>query len=222
LLAAYRSITLIPSIRTAKRAAASPNKPLPFGRGSAGVFVERVSNKVTHWIARRAMRRDRRNPARIAARVRSARSVLIVCHGNIIRSPFAERVLKLMLNGTRTVSIASAGLEAVPGKPVDAMALRMANAHGIDLHGHAASRVTPELVMKSDLIFVMDVPQLVTLRRRHPDARQKTLLLTCLAPDTPLEVADPVDGDSYRFHTCFDHITRATGPLIRALGSPRR
>jgi hypothetical protein len=56
----------------------------------------------------------------------------------------------------------------------------------------------------------------VTLRRRFPEAGARTFLLTCLAPDTPLEVADPVDGDDAVFRGCFEHITRATRPLIRA------
>ena len=88
--------------------------------------------------ARRAMSRLRRNPGPIAARVRSARSVLIVCHGNIIRSPFAAQVVKQAVNGTRSVSVASAGLEAVPGKPAHPRALQLANARQIDLGCHAA------------------------------------------------------------------------------------
>jgi len=41
--------------------------------------------------------------------------------------------------------------------------------------------------------------------------------LTSLAPDTPLEVRDPVDGDESVFHACFDHITRAVRPLAGVL-----
>ena len=144
----------------------------------------------------------------------------MVCHGNIIRSPFAAQVVKQAVNGTRSVAVASAGLEAVPGKPAHPRALQLANARQIDLGCHTAMRITPELVAASEVIFVMDIPQLVTLRRRFPEAGRRTFLLTCLAPDTPLEVADPVDGDDSVFHGCFEHITRATGPLIRAFASP--
>ena len=65
----------------------------------------------------------------------------------------------------------------------------------------------------------MDVPQLVALRQRFPDARAKTFLLTCLAPDEPLEIADPVDGDDLAFQGMLRHISRAAEPIPRLLGS---
>lgn len=146
----------------------------------------------------------------------------MVCHGNIIRSPLAAHIVKQAVNGTRSVSVASAGLEAVPGNPAHPKAVQVANARQVDLGCHAARPITPELVAGSDVIFVMDIPQLVTLRRRFPEAGSRTFLLTCLAPDTPLEVADPVDGDDAVFRGCFDHITRATRPLIRAFAPAHR
>jgi protein-tyrosine-phosphatase len=72
-------------------------------------------------------------------------------------------------------------------------------------------------VAKSDVIFVMEIPQLLALRRRFPEARAKTFLLSCLAPETPLEIRDPVDGNESVFEACFDHITRAVRPVIGVL-----
>jgi protein-tyrosine-phosphatase len=181
--------------------------------------MERASRKVAHWVARRSMCRLRRHPGAVAARVRSARRLLMVCHGNIIRSPFAAHVVERAVNGSTPVAIASAGLDAVQGRPAHPTAVQMATTRHIDLASHAARPITRELVAESDLIFVMDIPQLVTLRQRFPEAGTRTFLLTCLAPDTPLEVADPVDGNDVVFGGCFEHITRATRPLIRALGA---
>lgn len=194
--------------------------PLHLCGGLANAAMERASRKVAHWVARRAMYRLRRHPAAVAARARSARRVLMVCHGNIIRSPFAAHIVTRAVNGSGTLSVASAGLDAVPGKPAHPKAVQMANAREVDLACHAAKPITRELVAESDLIFVMDIPQLVTLRQRFPEAGTRTFLLTCLAPDTPLEVADPVDGDDVVFGGCFEHITRATRPLIRAFAGP--
>lgn len=196
-----------------------PIGPLHLCGGLATAAMERASRKVAHWAARRAMCRLRRHPGSVAARLRSARRVLMVCHGNIIRSPFAAHVVNRAVNGHNTVSVASAGLDAVPGKPAHPKAVLLANAREIDLACHAAKPITSEIVAESDLIFVMDIPQLVTLRQRFPEAGKRTFLLTCLAPDTPLEVADPVDGDEAVFGGCFEHITRATRPLIRAFAA---
>jgi len=64
----------------------------------------------------------------------------------------------------------------------------------------------------------MDIPLLVAMRRRFPQARHKTFLITCLAADAPLEIRDPVDGDDLRFQACFDHICQAVRPIVNALG----
>jgi protein-tyrosine phosphatase len=105
----------------------------------------------------------------------------------------------------------------MPGRPPHPTALRQAAERRIDLSSHAASRLERDLVARSDVILVMDVQQLLVLRQRFPEARSKTFLLTSLAPETPLEIRDPVDGDESVFHACFDHITRAVRPLAGVL-----
>jgi protein-tyrosine-phosphatase len=193
--------------------------PAWFCYESVRIFGSRARRKIEYWIARQAVRRIRRNPRPLVEKLRRAHTILIVCHGNIIRSPFAAHLVKQGLNGHGRTSIASAGLEAVPGNSVDPRALRMAAGRRVDLAHHTASPLTSELIARSDVILVMDIPQLVKLRRRFPEARSRAFLLTCLAPDTPLEVADPVDGDEGMFHRCFEHIARATRPVIRALAA---
>jgi protein-tyrosine-phosphatase len=163
------------------------------------------------------MMKIRRNPAALDATVRSARSVLVVCHGNIIRSAFAERLLRRALGSHSHPAISSAGLYAIPGNPAHENALLAAMPRSIDLRGHAASPLTRERVAASDLILVMDVWQVVELVRRFPEAREKTLLFTCLAPEVPLEIKDPVNGDRPVFEACFDHIARAAAPLVQSM-----
>jgi glycosyltransferase involved in cell wall biosynthesis/protein-tyrosine-phosphatase len=237
LLAAYRSVALIPKNKREEhenREAHEVKKGLRelrphrdlrvwnFSWGSARLLAGRVANRMARWRAARAMTRVRRNPEPIQARLRAARNVLIVCHGNIIRSAFAGRLVKEALNGTGAArSIHSAGLEAVAGRAADPMALRAAQARGIDLGGHTAARVTSEQVAGSDIIFVMDVDQVVTMRRRFVAAADRTFLLTCLAPAIPMEIRDPYDGDAGQFHRCFDQISRAVRPIVQALNTPR-
>lgn len=87
----------------------------------------------------------------------------------------------------------------------------------VDLRQHAAAPVTPDAVAAADIVFVMDVPQVADMVARFPDAREKTFLLTCLAPDAPLEIADPYAGDDSQFQACYEHICRSVRPLIRTL-----
>jgi glycosyltransferase involved in cell wall biosynthesis/protein-tyrosine-phosphatase len=187
------------------------------GVGLARRAAEYAARSARHAIERWQMHRMRRSPAALMAALRAGKTILVVCHGNIIRSPFAASLLAQALGERTSVSIASAGLEAMPGRPPHPTALATAAARRVDLSSHAASRLDPGSVAKSDVIFVMEIPQLLALRRRFPEARAKTFLLSCLAPDTPLEIRDPVDGSEPVFEACFDHITQAVRPVVGVL-----
>jgi L-malate glycosyltransferase len=177
------------------------------------VLMMRVRRKLAHAIERGRASRMRQTPALVATALRSASRVLVVCHGNIIRSPFAASLLARSLAGSASVSVASAGLEAERGRPSHPFAVQTAASRGIDLTGHAAAPLSLEAVIRADVIFVMDVPQLVALKRRFPAARRKTFLLACLASDQPLEIADPVDGAPSVFQRCYEHIAQAVKSL---------
>jgi protein-tyrosine phosphatase len=193
--------------------------PIDLCRGLAQSVIDRGARAVCHVIERRRMNRIRRNPAVLRRALRSAASVLVMCQGNIIRSPFAMRLITQALAGRSPVTVESAGLGARPGTPAHPTALRAAEARSVDLSGHHASTVGAEQVAASDVIFVMDVPQIAAMRERFPDASTKTFLLTCLAPELPLEIADPFDQDEVAYHACYEHIARAVRPIIRALAA---
>jgi protein-tyrosine-phosphatase len=181
--------------------------------------VDRARQTVVYSVARARTNRVRRDPAKIVRALRHARQILIVCHGNIIRSAFAARLMAQMLD-TSGVRVVSAGVEATPGRPPHPIALRIAARHRVDLSRHAASRVSAEEMRASDVVFAVDVTQFVTLRSRFPEARDKIFLLTSLAPWTPLEIADPIFGDDHAFETCFAHITKAVDPIGRVIAEP--
>jgi glycosyltransferase involved in cell wall biosynthesis/protein-tyrosine-phosphatase len=196
---------------------------LRFSWTLANAFVtygrRRAFTAIEMWKAAHRMRRLRRNPAILTRALCSARTILVVCQGNIIRSPFAARLVAQAVGNRRHLSIRSGGLAAVPGKPSHPIAVLTASKQHIDLTGHAAAPLDGNIVRASDVIFVMDVPQLLALRQRFPEAEDRTFLLTCLASDTPLEIQDPYDGDIARFETCFDHISRAIRPIVQTLSN---
>jgi len=183
------------------------------------MLVARVDRKVRHLAAKRRAERLRGNPAALAASLERARHVLVVCHGNIIRSPFAERLIAE--GAAADVSIVSAGLEAEPGRPSPQPAIDAAAGRRINLSSHAARRLKADDVARADAIFVMDVQQQLALLRAHPSAAGKVFLLSSLAADTPLEVHDPVDDPAPAFHACYAHIARAVAPIVRALAGGR-
>jgi glycosyltransferase involved in cell wall biosynthesis/protein-tyrosine-phosphatase len=167
--------------------------------------------------ARRRMESGRRDEASLKEALRSARQVLVVCHGNIIRSPFAARLLAQKLEGRHPLRIISRGLGARPGTPPPTPATLAAAGFQVDLTTHVALPVSVGDVAASDVIFVMDVAQLREMQRRYPASGGKTFLLTSLAPDWPLEVRDPFAQHDSVFQASYEHIAASVGPIVRLL-----
>ena len=99
--------------------------------------------------------------------------ILVVCVGNICRSPSAEYLLKSLLPNKE---IASAGLGALVGKPADKSACLVATEHGISLEGHQAQQLTADLCHDFDLILVMEHRHIGAITEIAPEARGKTML----------------------------------------------
>jgi len=84
--------------------------------------------------------------------------VLIVCTGNICRSPFIERLLQHQLDERRSgsnvgVIVRSAGTAALVGSAMDPQAAAQLELHGGDSTGFRARDLTPALIAESDLVL---------------------------------------------------------------------
>lgn len=141
-------------------------------------------------------------------------SVLVVCAGNICRSPTAEYVLKQKLVG-KNVSVSSAGLTALEGKPADAMAQQIALAHGVDLSAHQGRQLTSALVAQNAVILVMEERHLQDLCARYPQARGKTFLLGKWLGDK--EVPDPYKQSREAFEHVYQLVESAASAWSKYL-----
>ena len=84
------------------------------------------------------------------------RHILVVCVGNICRSPMAEQLLKSALRGQTEITVASAGLGALVGHPADDHALALMEDLGEDISAHRARQIHPDMVRAADLVLVME------------------------------------------------------------------
>jgi len=84
-------------------------------------------------------------------------NLLFVCSGNTCRSPMAEALARKIADrrGIKDLSVTSAGTNASDNVPATDEALLVGIERDIDLTGHRARKLTPEIVSEADLIFVM-------------------------------------------------------------------
>jgi len=102
--------------------------------------------------------------------------VLVVCVGNICRSPTGEHLLRENLNGSG-IRVSSAGLTALVGRPLEPTALATLQRHGQQPQEHQARQLTPQMLQTADLVLVMEQRHLQDVHRLSPVARGKTFLL---------------------------------------------
>ena len=95
--------------------------------------------------------------------------ILIVCTGNICRSPMAEALLRAKLGSGFQVS--SAGLAALVGAPADPLAVEVMQERGHDITGHRGRQALPSLLEGADLILTMDQTQQKGVLRQYPQLR---------------------------------------------------
>lgn len=140
------------------------------------------------------------------------RSVLVVCVGNICRSPLGERLLADALPDLR---VGSAGLAAVVGAGADDTAAEAAAETGISLDGHVARQLTDAMGRDHDLILVMEPGHRAEISRRFPQLSGRTMLFDHWTGAKG--IADPYRRPLEAHRTCRDQITAAAQAWIAQL-----
>jgi protein-tyrosine-phosphatase/predicted ATP-grasp superfamily ATP-dependent carboligase len=151
-------------------------------------------------------------------------NIAFVCHGNIMRSPMAEALLKRLCTDCEGLSITSAGLHAVTGREADSRAIQLAPEFGISLVDHRARPLTPALVAQADAIFAMDYLNEAELLAWHPEASNKIFLLASqtFGNATTVEIPDPYHREDDELRHCFDTVARCVESLARQLLNSRQ
>lgn len=101
-------------------------------------------------------------------------TILVLCTGNICRSPMAEGLLKQYFPDK---TVMSAGLQGLVDHPADAHAVSLMQDMDIDISAHRGQKASTELLRQADLIFVMTKGQLKLLEKQWPFVRGKAFLL---------------------------------------------
>lgn len=150
--------------------------------------------------------------------------VLLVCTGNVCRSPMAEGLLRKMLRDRAQhgeVVVESAGTFAAQGAPASTDAVDVAAASGVDLRGHVARSLTARLVGRADLILTMEPEHGDRVLRAFPDAAGKTHLITTFGDPLgdPLGIADPIGQGREVYDETFRSIEASLRGALPKIGA---
>ena len=134
-------------------------------------------------------------------------NILIVCVGNICRSPMAEYLLqqKIKKQGM-DIDVSSAGLGALIGHSADEYALEVMKENGIDGAAHRARQLNNEMVKQNELILVMENWQQKEIESLYPYARGRVHLLGKWGET---EISDPYKKPKRAFIEAFKKINKA-------------
>ena len=159
--------------------------------------------------------------------VRAQVRVLMVCMGNICRSPTAEAVLRHKLRAAGlgdAVAVDSAGTHSWHGgEPPDPRSIKHAARRGYDLAHLRARVVTGADFERFDLILAMDWDNLAELEERCPPQHRTKLgrLMQHGVRFSSPVVPDPYQGGPDGFDHVLDLVEDACDGLVRHLSSPR-
>jgi protein-tyrosine-phosphatase len=138
------------------------------------------------------------------------KTILVVCTGNICRSPMAmgflrDKLRKEGLEGEYRVH--SAGVWGLENQPPSAYARQMMAQRGIDISDHRSHDLTVEDVEGADLILTMERGQAEAISLEFPQHAGKVHLLSEMA-GRHYDIRDPYGGPLHEYSQCAAEIER--------------
>jgi protein-tyrosine-phosphatase len=125
-------------------------------------------------------------------------SILVVCTGNICRSPSAEGLLRRAFDqrlGPGVVTVSSAGTAiSWDGRPATAEAIQATAERGVDITGHRARTLDPRQIAEADLVIAMTRAHVAAVLAADPSAAGRTFTVNDLAARTEGSTVGDVIG----------------------------
>lgn len=146
--------------------------------------------------------------------------VLMVCLGNICRSPLAEGLLRAKVDPTKVVVDSAGTSNYHEGQAPDPRSVEVAAKNGLDLSTLRARQVKAADFDEFDVVYAMDQSNyndLLKIADTEEKRKKLKLILNELHPEKDLEVPDPYFGGEDGFDKVYDMLDNATAIIAKEL-----
>jgi len=133
------------------------------------------------------------------------KNILVVCTGNICRSPTGEYLLKQALGSD--FDVRSAGLGALVDHPAEPTAMKIAMDHGVDMSAHRARQINLDILKWADLVLVMENGQKREILHKYPFMEGKVFRY---GEPQQVDVPDPYRRPENAFVLAWNYISKLT------------
>ena len=148
--------------------------------------------------------------------------ILMVCLGNICRSPLAEGILKAKVDND-SVFIDSAGTGGYHvGELPDKRSIAVARKYGLDISDQRCRKFSVNDFDDFDLIYVMDNSNrrdVLALARTNEDTEKVKMILNEIFPNENVDVPDPYYGGEFGFESVYEMLEKACAVIAQKVDS---
>lgn len=150
------------------------------------------------------------------------RTVLLISRYDTCRGPLAAAMLRQAIPQLR---VASAGLDALPGRPACAVASRWAQAQGLNLQMHRAQTVDVTLCQRADLVLTMNWPEHTRLKSDFPSIQGHVFLLGNFRllemPFSQADAQQDLEPLAHDLRSAVIDWVQCLGHVVQGSGQPR-
>lgn len=138
------------------------------------------------------------------------KTILVICTGNVCRSPVVEALLKnrLASHNMGDWNIHSAGTQVKSSVPASVFSVEViAEVENIDITPHRSKPVSAEMLDEADLVLCMAARHTTALNEAFPSGSQKVFLLSEMSNETRFDVVDPFGKDKIAYQNMVQTVT---------------
>lgn len=193
-----------------------------FQWGDTRPFFSEINELIGEKIKRRFRMSKHSNNAKQYANLLAEpiNEILVVCYGNIMRSPFAANLLKKKFHRQGiNVVVKGAGFHQLESRPSPERCILEANKWGVDLSSHRSSWLSQSMIKShGQLVIYFDLKHEYLLNSYYHSYRALNLAHFVPPPAGPLEeIADPYDGSPDALEQCYLNISSALDEFLITL-----